>query len=254
MSQDLNLLITVITYPLPSKTYNELVCTAGITETGEFIRLYPIDYRYRPYWQWFKKYQWVNLSVEKHNQDPRPESFRPLGNIEPLGPPLDTKNNWEKRKKFVLKREIHSMCYLNKLDQSEVSLGIIRPASIGNFTWEKVARDWKPKCQAAMNQQELFGPNKKPLDKIPYRFSYHFKCTEQSCKGHKMMIEDWETGQLYRRMRDKFNNEEIACQKVKEKFYDTICGKDRDTYFYVGTTLRFGTWIVIGTFWPKLDE
>ena len=45
----LKLLITVKTYPIPSKRYDELVCTAGVTETGDFIRLYPINFRELPY-------------------------------------------------------------------------------------------------------------------------------------------------------------------------------------------------------------
>ena len=36
-------LIVVMTYPHPSRGYQELVCTAGITESGEWVRLYPID-------------------------------------------------------------------------------------------------------------------------------------------------------------------------------------------------------------------
>jgi len=39
--------------------------------------------------------------------------------------------------------------------------------------------------------------------------------------------------------------------KVKEKFYNTICAVDKDTHFFVGTTFEYGTWIVLGTFWPK---
>jgi hypothetical protein len=32
-------LITVTTYPLPSRSYDELVCTAGILENGDWIRI-----------------------------------------------------------------------------------------------------------------------------------------------------------------------------------------------------------------------
>jgi hypothetical protein len=35
-------LITVTTYPLPSRSYDELVCTAGMLENGEWIRIYPV--------------------------------------------------------------------------------------------------------------------------------------------------------------------------------------------------------------------
>ena len=52
-------LITVMTYPHPSAKYQEVICTAGVTETGEWVRLYPIDYRYRPKEQKFQKYQWI---------------------------------------------------------------------------------------------------------------------------------------------------------------------------------------------------
>jgi hypothetical protein len=34
-------LITVMTYPHPSRGYQELVCTAGITENDDWVRLYP---------------------------------------------------------------------------------------------------------------------------------------------------------------------------------------------------------------------
>ena len=56
-------LITVMTYPHPSKQHEELVCTAGVTEDREWVRLYPIDYRYRPRRQQFHKYQWVEVDL-----------------------------------------------------------------------------------------------------------------------------------------------------------------------------------------------
>ena len=66
-----------------------------------------------------------------------------------------------------------------------------------------------------------------------------------------MMIEDWEAGQLYRRMRDKFGDEDVACRKVRQRFLDEICAEDRDTHFYVGTVLGYGSWIILGAFYPK---
>ncbi len=54
-------LITVLTYPHPSVKHQELVCTTGITEAGEWVRLYPIDLRYLPNHQQFRKYQWLEI-------------------------------------------------------------------------------------------------------------------------------------------------------------------------------------------------
>lgn len=41
-----NVLITVTTYPLPSRSYDELVCTAGILEDGTWIRIYPVPFKF----------------------------------------------------------------------------------------------------------------------------------------------------------------------------------------------------------------
>ena len=66
--QTLKVLITVKTYPIPSAKYDELVCTAGVTESGDFIRLYPIRFRDLPYSQQYKKYQWKPQFLEALRQ------------------------------------------------------------------------------------------------------------------------------------------------------------------------------------------
>ncbi len=50
-NEKIKVLITVKTYPIPSARYDELVCTAGVTETGDFIRLYPVNFRDLPFSQ-----------------------------------------------------------------------------------------------------------------------------------------------------------------------------------------------------------
>jgi len=254
MAHKIRALITVKTYPLPSVGYQELVCTAGVQPDGSFVRLYPIDYRYLPYWQWYKKYQWVEVEVEKHDRDPRKESFRPiLETLRPIGEPLDTKDKWAERKKYVLAHGTHSMEELYDLQQAEdISLGIVRPSRILDFVIEESDRDWKPEWESLFIQQRLFGPQQKPLEKIPFQFSYRFACNDPCCSGkHKMMIEDWEVGQLFLTMRDKYGDEQIATEKVKDKFFKQMCAPEIDTHFFVGTTLQYGTWIVLGVFWPK---
>lgn len=97
-------LITVMTYPHPSRGYQELVCTAGITETGDWIRLYPIDYRYRPREQQFRKYQWIEVEVEPRGakSDNRKESRKPrLESIRVLGDRLSSKNGWQERRQVI---------------------------------------------------------------------------------------------------------------------------------------------------------
>ncbi|MBI4702908.1 MAG: hypothetical protein HY744_17460 [Deltaproteobacteria bacterium] len=253
MPQRKRVLITVKTYPLPSKSYQELVCTAGVLEDGSFIRLYPVDFRYRPYWQWYKKYQWVDVDVEKNADDDRKESYRPvLTSIKPLGEPLDKKKKWAARRQYVLAQGAKSMETLWDLQQQDnVSLGIVRPKVIEDFVVEPDDLEWKPEWKVLFQQMSLFGPAQKPLEKIPSKFSYRFRCDDARCNGHKMMIEDWEVGQLYLQMRDKYGDPKVAVEKVRQKFFDQMCAPDVDTHFYVGTVLKYGSWIVLGVFWPK---
>ncbi len=248
------ILITVKTYPLPSTTAcRETVCTAGVREDGSFIRLYPVDYRYRPYAEWFPKYAWVSVDVGKPKKgDHRPESFEPVGEFKQVGfIAAQAGGNWMERRRYVLAQGTQTMCRLEHLDDEEKSLGIVRPLVVEDLMVEETDREWKPQWQKLFQQGRLFGPEQKPLEKIPFKFSYRFRCEEDGCRGHTMMNADWEVGELYRKMRDKFGDEEIAIKKVQDRFFGQICGPKRDTHFFVGTVLAYKTWIVLGTFWPE---
>ena len=63
-------LITVTTYPLPSRSYDELVCTAGVLEDGSWIRIYPVPFQFLEYHKW----EWVELELipQKQSNDFRP--------------------------------------------------------------------------------------------------------------------------------------------------------------------------------------
>jgi hypothetical protein len=251
--QKRKVLITVKTYPIPSQTYQETVCTAGVLEDGSFIRLYPVDFRYMPYFQRYRKYQWIEVDIKKHERDPRKESYRPkLDSICPIGNPLSTRGNWAERKKYVLAKGTKTLEQLNDLKSSDrTSLGIVKPKKIEDLIVEPDCSQWPPKQQAVFNQKRLFGPRQRPLEKIPFKFSYRFSCDDGTCTGHKMMIADWELGELYRNMRDKYHDSDQAAKKVRQKFLDEMCNCGKDTHFFVGTTLDYGAWIVLGVFWPK---
>lgn len=93
------------------------------------------------------------------------------------------------------------------------------------------------------------------MKKLPYKFSYIFE--DRTGKSRKMMIEDWETGQLYWNCLQRHQHDEKkACQDVKKKYFDDFA-LTKDLYFFLGTTLQFhlvasNPFIIIGTFHPKL--
>lgn len=258
--QRLQVLITVKTYPIPSAKYDELVCAAGITKSGEFVRLYPIRFRDLPFSQQYKKYQWIEVEAEKHTgRDARKESFRPFeDSIKLLGQPITSKDAWRERARYALANVAPSMEFLKQRQKADrTSLGILRPREVTDLEVSADDPDWKPEFKDALRQQRLWDDRAKtqePPRKVPWKFHYRFTCEDERCTGHRMMIEDWEVGALYWRCVDNGDPPDVAATKVKDKFLSQMCDPSRDTHFYVGTVLAHGTWVVIGVFWPPKTE
>jgi len=259
--QRLKVLVTVKTYPIPSATYDELSCTAGVTETGDFVRLYPINYRDLPWEQQFKNYQWIEVLAKKHHRsDFRKESWRPHSDsVELLGEPIGTGprgGDWSQRGKYVLKNVAASLEELRDRQEADnTSLGIFRPREVTDLVVTPDDAEWKRSFLDALRQTRMWDTRKAsriPLRKVPWRFQYRFRCDDSRCKGHKLTNEDWEVGALYWKLVDQGATPEEATRKVKQKFLDEICSPERETYFYVGTILKHPrSWLVIGTFYPK---
>lgn len=246
-------LITVMTYPLPSQSHQEVVCTAGIMETGEWVRLYPVDYRYQPRERQFHKYQWIEVDLEPRGSgnDNRKESRKPdLDSIRVLGEPLSTKDAWRERRQIVDRMPHHTLNELQALyDEDRTSLGIVRPAKVHDLTISPADPEWKPEWKALFEQVRLFGPPQKPLRKLPYTFRYVFAC-EDDQKPHEIMIEDWELGVLFLKEAERLGSDEAAAESVKKKFLGELCREDKDTRFFMGTHFPWNTWLVLGVFRP----
>jgi hypothetical protein len=235
---DTKVLIVVMTYPHPSRGHQELVCTAGITESGEWVRLYPIDYRYRPTHQKFRKYQWIKVQLAPRGQhhDNRKESRKPiLDTITLIGEPLSTKNDWAERRKIIDTMPCYSLNQLKTLhDTDRTSLGIVRPKRVIDLEVRPATEpDWKPEWQRLFLQKRLFGEQQKSLRKLPYSFHYIFEC-EDSEKPHTAMCEDWELGVLFLKESERLGSDEAAAQSVRAKFLNEICGTEKGHVLFHG--------------------
>jgi len=245
-------LITVLTYPQPSQKYQETVCTAGITESGQWVRLYPVDYRYLPKNQQFKKWQWIEIALAPwgHASDKRVESREPdLSTIKLVGEPISTRDNWRSRREIIDTLPHNTVQQLKELYTTQgISLGVVRPKRILDLKVQPVERNWPAKYQSLWRQMRLFG-EQKPLRKIPYKFQYVFEC-EDSDNPHNVMNIDWELGVLFLKECDRLGSEDAAIQSVKHNFFKQMCRDDRDTRFFMGTRYPYNEWLVLGTFWP----
>lgn len=260
--ETIRILITVKTYPTLSTKYEELVCTAGVREDGSWIRLYPIPFRKIPYHQQYRKYEWIELEVVKNQSDFRPESYRPYSvetKIRVIGK-IGTERNWYRRKQLVLKKVYTNLSQLIAEAKDKkicTSLATFKPSEIIDFNWEPVKhREWSSEKLKALKQLNLFAKHDdkfKVVKKLPYKFSYTFK--DNVGQQATLMIEDWETGQLYWKCLEIYDDENKACEKVREKYFDDFV-HNTDLHLFLGTTKlnHFrapNPFIIIGTFHPK---
>ena len=245
------LLVLVKTYPHPSEGSFELVCTACLTEDGEWLRLYPVDFRYQPASRRFKKYQWITVDLARRtaDKDGRRESRTPdLTSIE-LGEQLPP-GDWADRREVVDRAPIRTMEELHALYESNrTSLGIVRPSEIIDVEVTPCSRDWPDRWRKLFSQVSLFGERRKPLYKVPFSFRYVFRC-DDSDEIYKRLILDWELGALFWGEVKRLGSEEEAAASVRHKFLDQMCAPDRETRFFVGTRWPYNTWLVLGVFWP----
>jgi hypothetical protein len=92
--------------------------------------------------------------------------------------------------------------------------------------------------------------NKKDFELLPFRFTLHFLCDDNRCKGHRSSILDWEFGELYRKVKGRQNWKELIQQKV-----DQIVSFDRDTYLIMGNMMSHPhAFSVLGFFWPEKER
>jgi len=259
-------LITVKTYPTISAKYDELVCTAGFREDGTWVRIYPVPFRKRVYTEQYKKYDWIELDLVKNTSDFRPESYRPASletEISVVGH-INTARNWEERKSLCLRKIYYNLSELiteAKDKNVGTSLAVFKPTEILDFYAEPVDRDWSQKKLDALSQLNLFETNMKGefevVKKLPYKFKFKFK--DNQGKESNMMIEDWETGQLFWKQLAKYEgNEQGAIEDVREKYFDDFA-LTKDIHFYLGTTQRHhntapNPFIIIGVFHPKVEN
>jgi hypothetical protein len=257
-------LITVKTYPTLSTKYEETVCTAGMKEDSSWVRIYPVQFRKKDYSQQYRKYDWIEVDLVRNDGDFRPETYRPrTADTEfKIIRHVDTNNEWDERKKIVLKKVHENLNVLiNEAKDKSIttSLAVFKPTNIKNFVWEEIERDWSKAKLDRLNQCNLFEEKSGKFEvvrKLPYKFSYVFEDNEG--RESKLMIEDWETGQLFWNCVARHQGDEKkACEDVKKKYFDDFA-RTKDLYFYLGTTKTNhfrspNPFIIIGTFHPKIQ-
>lgn len=235
------MLVLCQAYPIISSKYELLICMAGITDEGEFRRIYPV-----PLVKWQKdpisKRKWIEYEMkEDHSSDGRGESRK----IVPSTISVQEEVSYETLRGILL----DNLSTVERLTDDGSSLGIIKPNVTDlDFEW-KEARQRKSdliskQCTLEGGRIGFYYP--------PELIKYRFRCNGSSaCPGHHIMCEDWEAIMLYRRLHGLGPTMDVAHAKVRSKLYDWMV-RERDLYFMMGTDARFGKWLIISLLYPRL--
>jgi hypothetical protein len=245
--------ILVKAFPQPSKTHEETVCCAGITDDGrELLRLFPIRFRRLPTEQRFDRYDLVEITATKAS-DPRPESYRvDEGSIHVLdrGSALSPKAKVQLWQPFIAP-SLTALHQGNRTTQR--SLGIIRPDPgslkfIIRAAKDVDAEDRQIADQVLHAQQSSFlEAPLTPLEKPEYAFVYRYRSDGQK---HEHMIHDWEVQEASRQYKRRYG--ERALEHLKRVYGETIPADN--LHFIMGTMAAHPrTFIVIGLLRSGLD-
>lgn len=258
-------LIVVRTYPTPASKGVEVSCTAAISEKGEWLRLFPIPYRFLKKDQRFRKYQWIEANLKKASSDARPESHNvDLDTLKALDESIPSDDQWRLRKELLepLRRPSLEAIMAERDERKFPTLGFFKPKRIKRLIIESDPDGpaWSPeqkaKLQQEMAQGKLFESSDAPdeeLEKIPYIFKYEFDCDDADCHGHTTSCTDWEMAQAYRKWRAAYG-EKAWEGKFRQRFEKEMIERF-DTHFYVGTVhIHPATWIIVGLFFPLLPS
>ncbi|WP_423792099.1 hypothetical protein ACPB8Q_05070 [Methanocaldococcus indicus] len=242
------LLVLAKAAPVQSKKYENLVCVAGITEKGEWRRIFPIPWKiFAGYGNIkFKKKQWIEYELrEDKSPDGRPESRK-------IKPETITPLHEERFRniKKMLEERLTTMEELQSKGRHECTLGVIKP-KITDMVWED-RKEQVIKSENIKKQKTLDGKTVFTLEPLDKKFQYIFKCSSTCPNEHKIMCEDWELEELYRKLKKKYGTNK-ACELVKKKFTKEIYYQD-NTYFIVGTHAIWNTWLIVSVIYPKKED
>jgi len=135
-------LITVMTYPTLSKNHLETVCTAGFKEDGSWIRIYPVPHRLLGWNKKYRKWQYIEVDLEKNLKDSRPESYhiRDIDTLKVIDKEDNGKVDWSSRMSWIKKgKKIYDDMseILQHTKEGEISLAVLKPTEFISFEVEK---------------------------------------------------------------------------------------------------------------------
>ncbi len=172
--------------PQVGQRHGETVCCAGIDLYSNWLRLYPVSFRFLEEGKKFGRWDRIKFNWRRPHDDARPESRRvDQDSIEIVG---ELKRS--ERERFLAKSVVTSLQQVRDVGKS---LALLRP-EIVEFVIEKKLRseiaEETSRFDTLRTQGDLFAKQTTPYQPCPYRFKYRYRTEDGERFG---TCQDWET-------------------------------------------------------------
>jgi hypothetical protein len=226
--------------PEPSKKHLETVCTGGITEDGEVLRLYPIPLRYLEIEKRYKLWTWAKFEVQKNPSDKRKESYKVReGSIQVLGEVKDPSEKFSLLEKAIFSdRETLDELY----HKDWTSIGVIEIELI-DFYLKTRKKDWEK--NKPYIKQFLLYTERKPLEQLPMEMRLRFKCKNNpKCKIHDSSLIGWQYMEAFRKFREHYGSGDGAFLAFDQKLRSFFGNQRKRAFALMATHFKYSSWMV----------
>lgn len=235
-------LVLVKALPHAGERHGETVCCAGVTESGEWRRQFPIHFRTLR--ERFGRWQWIEYEWRKPKDDPRPESRRVQEHT--IVPEREMPER--ERAGFLDRVIVPSMDVAADRGQT---LALIRPANV-RFRHEKKRPQEIEKERHAYasvgRQGTFFDQELIALEPCPFAFRFDYE-TEDG-KSHRHVCDDWETAAMFYNFAKRYG--EARALSTMDKAFNVDYPR-KGMAFALGTHSRYPTtWLLVGVI--RLDR
>ena len=234
------LMVNCKTYPSVSGKYIETVCTGGVQPNGEFVRLYPIPYRFMNTSEKYRRWEVIRVQAYRDNRDPRPESWHleQGSRIESIDYISTDGRRWE-----WMKKTVHESAAA--MDAKCLTNGCVEIEPI-EFYWKGDDKEWTPAQLNVFQQGMLFesaNDMKSLADRVPWQFRLKYREKNTGIEADKKVLQ-WSLYQGFRREKESTLSDEFALLAIAEKMRKRLFDPERTIFAILGTHSLSGHWLI----------
>lgn len=238
--QTIELMVNCKTYPAVSTKYTETVCTGGVQPSGEFVRLYPIPFRFLDGKEQYGRWDVIRVRAYRDDKDKRPESWHlePGTKIEVVNQIRTDLRRWEWMQPVVYPSS-------SAMAERGITNGLVEIEPLELY-WKADKKEWSPGQLNVIQQGDLFATKEEMrglADRVPWQFRLRYREKQSSNEADGKVLA-WSYYQGYRRALADVRNEGLALNTVADRIKTSIFNPDRTVFAILGTHSRFGHWMI----------